>query len=126
MNYIHIIALLALLQYGFFGIMVGRARSKYSIHAPAISGNEHFERVFRVHTNTLEQLIIFLPALFIAGTYWSDAVIALIGLVYLCGRFIYWRTYTENPQTRAVGFLLTAIPNIILIIAGLTGIFFNS
>ncbi|MDO1510069.1 MULTISPECIES: MAPEG family protein [unclassified Neisseria] len=126
MNYIHIIALLALLQYGFFGIMVGYARGKYGIHAPATSGNEHFERAFRIHANTLEQLVIFLPTLFIAGAYWPNAVIALIGLVYLCGRFIYWRAYTKNPQTRAIGFLLTAVSNIILIIAGLTGVFFNS
>lgn len=126
MNFIHIIAILALIQYLFFGILVGRARAKYGINAPAVSGNEHFERAFRIHANTLEQLVVFLPALFIAAHYWQPTVIALIGVVYLIGRFLYWRAYTADPQTRAVGFLLTVLPTFILILAGLAGAVFKA
>ncbi|UOO76837.1 MAPEG family protein [Neisseria sp. Dent CA1/247] len=126
MNFIHIIALLALIQYLFFGILVGRARAKYGINAPAVSGNEHFERAFRIQANTLEQLVVFLPALFIAAHYWQPTVIALIGVVYLIGRFLYWRAYTADPQTRAVGFLLTVLPTFILILAGLAGAVFRA
>ncbi|EGZ49995.1 MAPEG family protein [Neisseria wadsworthii] len=126
MNFIHIVTILALIQYFFFGFMVGRARSKYGIHAPAVSGNEHFERALRIQQNTLEQLVVFLPALFIAAVYWSEGIIALIGVVYLVGRFIYWRAYTADPQTRAIGFLLTMIPSFVLMIAGLIGAMFKA
>ncbi|KPN71962.1 MAPEG family protein [Neisseria sp. 83E34] len=126
MNFIHIVALLALIQYFFFGFMVGRARSKYGIHAPAVSGNEHFERALRIQQNTLEQLVVFLPALFIAAVYWSEGIIALIGVVYLVGRFVYWRAYTADPQTRAIGFLLTVIPSFVLITAALIGAVFKA
>lgn len=121
MNLIHITALLALMQYFFFGFLVGRARAKYGIHAPAVAGNEHFERALRVQQNTLEQLVVFLPALFMAGIYWPQGMVALAGMVYLAGRFLYWRTYTANPQSRAFGFLLTVIPSFVLMAAALFG-----
>ncbi|OSI13440.1 MAPEG family protein [Neisseria canis] len=126
MNLIHIVAILALIQYFFFGFMVGRARSKYGIHAPAVSGNEHFERALRIQQNTLEQLVVFLPALFIAAVYWSEGFVALTGVVYLVGRFVYWRAYRADPNSRAIGFLLTVIPSFVLIIAGLIGAVFEA
>jgi len=104
-----------------FGILVGRARAKYGVKAPAVNGNENFERAFRVQMNTLEQLVAFLPALFIAGQYWSKALVAAIGLIYLIGRFVYWRSYLADPSKRKTGFLLTVIPTFILLASGLIG-----
>lgn len=121
MNYIHIVAVLAVVQFFLFGILVGRARGQYGIKAPATSGSEPFERVFRVHTNTLEQLVGFLPALLIAGVYWPDAIIAGIGAVYLVGRFVYRHLYLANPARRGPGFLLTVLPTFILLVAALVG-----
>lgn len=121
MNFVHIVAVLAVLQFFFFGILVGRARGKYGIKAPATSGSEPFERAFRVHMNTLEQLVGFLPALLIAGLYWSNAIIACIGAVYLVGRFLYWQLYLANPAKRAAGFLLTVVPTFILSAAAILG-----
>ena len=66
MAFIHFLALLAVLQYLYFGVLVGRARLRYHVKAPAVTGDENFERAYRVQMNTLEQLIIFLPALLIA------------------------------------------------------------
>jgi uncharacterized MAPEG superfamily protein len=121
MNYIHIVAALAVLQFFLFGILVGRARAQYGIKAPAITGNENFERAFRIQMNTLEQLAGFLPALFMAGYYWSSPYVAVIGVVYLIGRFIYWRAYTADPSKRGLGFILTVIPTFILLGATLYG-----
>lgn len=121
MNYVHIIAVLAVLQFFLFGILVGRARAKYGVMAPATSGNEHFERAFRVQMNTLEQLIGFLPALLIAGLYWPNAIIACIGVVYLIGRFLYRQLYISDPAKRSAGFLLTVIPTFVLLAAALIG-----
>ena len=123
MNYIHIVAVLAVLQFFFFGILVGRARAKYGVKAPATSGSELFERAFRVQMNTLEQLVCFLPALLIAGVYWPNAIVASIGMVYLIGRFLYRQKYIADPNKRGPGFLLTVLPTFILLGASLLGAF---
>lgn len=125
MNYIHIVTLLALMQYFYFGFCVARARAKYGVYAPAVSGNEHFERAFRIQANTLEQMVVFLPALYIAAFYWNETLVAAIGAVYLAGRFLYRRAYTADPKTRAAGFLLTVAPTFILMAAGLAGAVFK-
>jgi glutathione S-transferase len=121
MNYVHIVATLAVLQFFLFGYLVARARGKYGIHAPATTGNELFEREFRVQMNTLEQLVAFLPALLIAGLYWPNAIVAAIGAVYLVGRFLYRHLYLADPNKRTVGFVLTAIPTFTLLAACLVG-----
>lgn len=121
MNYVHIVAVLAVLQFFLFGISVGRARARYGVAAPATSGHELFERAFRVHMNTLEQLVGFLPALLIAGLYWPDAIIAGIGAVYLMGRFLYRHLYLADPAKRHLGFLLTVLPTFALLAASLVG-----
>lgn len=121
MNYVHIVAVLAVLQFFLFGVLVGRARAKYEVKAPATSGNELFERAFRVHMNTLEQLVGFLPALLIASLYWPNAIIAGIGVIYLVGRFLYRHLYLADPAKRQPGFLLTVIPTFILLAAAVVG-----
>jgi uncharacterized MAPEG superfamily protein len=121
MNYVHIVAVLAVLQFFLFGILVGRARARHGVKPPATSGHELFERAFRVHVNTLEQLVGFLPALLIASMYWPDALVAGIGAVYLAGRFLYRHLYLADPARRQPGFLLTVIPTFILLAASLVG-----
>ena len=121
MNYVHMVAVLAVLQYFFFGILVGRAREEHGIKAPATSGSALFDRAFRVHMNTLEQLVGFLPALFIAGLYWPNAAIAGIGAIYLAGRFLYRQQYLADPAKLGPGFLLTVIPTSLLLVAAAVG-----
>lgn len=121
MNYVHVVAVLAVLQFFLFGVLVGRARKQYGVRAPATSGHELFERAFRVHMNTLEQLIAFLPALLIAGLYWPNTIIAGIGVVYIVGRFLYRQQYVADPSKRALGFLLTVLPTLILLAACIIG-----
>lgn len=121
MNYVHIVAVLAILQFLVFGMLVGRARERYAVKAPATSGHELFDRTYRVHANTLEQLIAFLPALLIASLYWSNGIVAGIGVVYLIGRILYWRSYMADPARRALGFLLTVLPTFVLLAASLAG-----
>ena len=121
MNYVHIVALLAIIQFIYFGILVGQARGKYGIKAPAMTGNEHFERAVRVQMNTLEQLVCFVPALLMAAVYWPQVYVAAVGVVYLVGRTLYQRAYTADPAKRALGFGLTALPTLLLVAAGLVG-----
>ena len=56
MEWVAIITVVALLQCALFSFVVGRARVKYQIRAPAVQGHELFERSLRVHANTVEQL----------------------------------------------------------------------
>ena len=121
MNYVHLVALLAVAQFFAFGILVGRARARYGVKAPAVTGNEHFERALRVQINTLEQLAGFLPTLFIASQYWPGVLVAGIGVVYLVGRFIYRNAYLSDPAKRQAGFVLTVIPTACLLVLGLVG-----
>ncbi|OED36608.1 hypothetical protein AB833_26525 [Chromatiales bacterium (ex Bugula neritina AB1)] len=121
-QYIELVAILAVLQFFFFGAMTGQARRNSGLKAPAISGNEEFERMYRVQINTLEMLVAFLPALFIAGKYWSGTLIAGIGAIYLAGRIVYWRAYVTSPPTRGIGFFLSMLPTAALIVLALLGI----
>lgn len=122
MNYVDLVAVLAVAQLVFFAVLVGRARGRYGVAAPAVSGHEMFERTYRVQMNTLELMVAFLPALFIAAKYWPQAYVAGAGAVYLIGRFIYWRSYVSAPSSRGVGFALSMIPILALLIAVLAAL----
>jgi uncharacterized membrane protein YecN with MAPEG domain len=116
MHYVAIVTVVALLQFFWFGWQVGVARGKYNIAAPATSGNEMFERVFRVHMNTLEQLVVFLPALWIFASFVSSLWAAILGAVFIVGRAIYAVTYVKDPKKRSAGFALTALPELALLL----------
>lgn len=116
MPYVAIVTVVALLQFFWFGWQVGAARGKYNIAAPAVSGNEMFERVFRVHMNTLEQLVVFLPSLWIFASFISPIWAAALGAVFIVGRAIYASTYVKDPKSRSAGFALTALPELALLV----------
>jgi uncharacterized MAPEG superfamily protein len=78
--------------------------------------------MYRVQMNTLELLVAFLPALFLAAKYWSPIIVAALGLVYLIGRLIYWRAYVNNPAKRSTGFMLSILPTIVLAFGALVGV----
>ena len=122
MNYVDLVAVLAVAQLIFFSALVGRARGVYGVKGPAVTGHEMFERAYRVQMNTLELLVAFLPALFIAAKYWPQGYVAIAGAIYLVGRFIYWRSYVAAPASRGLGFGLSMLPIIALLIGALAGI----
>jgi hypothetical protein len=121
MAYVDIVTALALLQFIVFGFKVGKARGRYGIKAPAVSGDPTFERYFRVQQNTLEQLIVFLPGLYLFSRYFSPLVAAALGVLYLIGREVYAATYVKDPAKRSAGYGLTFLPAVILLFGGLIG-----
>jgi glutathione S-transferase len=121
MAYVDIVTALAVLQFIVFGFKVGAARGRYGVKAPAITGNETFERLFRVQQNTLEQLIAFLPGIYLFSRYFSPLVAAALGVVYLIGRELYAYTYVKDPAKREVGYGMTFLPMVILVVGGLIG-----
>ena len=121
MELIAIVAALALIEYLVFGFMAGMARGKYKVEAPATTGHPIFERRLRVQTNTLEQLIVFLPGLVLFGRYVSAPIGAILGAVFILGRIVYSIGYVADPAKRSVGFGLSYVPTVLLILGGLLG-----
>jgi glutathione S-transferase len=122
MPYVELVAILAIVQYLAFVILTGRARGQSGLKAPTMTGHDGFERMYRVQMNTLETMVAFLPSLFLAGKYWPEYVVAGLGVVYLIGRVIYWRSYVKNPSTRALGFSLSFLPTVALVVLTVVGI----
>ena len=118
MNHVDVVAMLAVLQYLVFGSLVSRARGTYGVKAPAVTGSEPFERRYRVQMNTLELLVAFIPALYVAARYWPAPYVAVLGSVYLIGRLLYWRAYVAGSH-RTLGFALSLGPVAILALAAL-------
>jgi len=116
-----IVIAVALLEYSVITILCGRARARCGIVAPATSGNPTFERYLRVQQNTVEQLIIFVPAMLIFGHYVSAPIGAGLGLVFILGRALFARGYYQDAAKRAPGFGLSLLSNLVLLIVGLIG-----
>lgn len=121
MLYLDIVIGLSALQFLYFGMRVGQARVRYGIKAPAVTGHEVFERHFRVQQNSLEQLLLFYPGLYLFGAHISPGWAAAIGVVYVIGRQIYAVTYVKNPSSREAGFAISLLASTALLLGGLGG-----
>jgi len=120
-----LIILLALLQYLFFVVKVGSTRGKYNVNAPNTTGNEVWERYYRVQQNTMEQLVIFIPGLITFTIYINELWALLPGIMFLVGRQLYFLTYTRDPKTRAPGMVITILSNAILVVGSIVGLVMN-
>jgi uncharacterized MAPEG superfamily protein len=116
MRFVTFVAALALIEYLIIGLLTGRARSAYDIKAPATTGHPIFERWYRVQMNTLEQMIVFLPALFLFAQLVSPRWAGWLGLLFVIGRAIYARSYVADPGSRSLGFSLSFLPNVIMVV----------
>ncbi len=101
---------------------VGRARGRHQIHAPAITGHPDFERAFRAHQNTLEQTVMFLPLLWLATVYSNEQYAAYLGYAWLVGRLWYVFGYIADAKKRSMGFMVSALAQIILLVMSFWGI----
>ena len=122
MEPVFIVILIALLEYMAFAGLVGRARARYGVRAPAITGHPDFERVNRVHQNTLENLVTFVPAVWIFGLYGSYLWATVLGALFIIARAIYAVGYLKAADKRAIGAMLTGIVNGVLVIGALVAV----
>lgn len=109
MNALIAVSLLMLIQFFFFGALVARARSTANVQAPAMTGPANFERLVRVHLNTQERLMMMLPLMATAAHFWNPQLVAGAGVLFVLGRFVYWRGYVEQPAKRMLGNVLTVV-----------------
>lgn len=122
MELVILVIVIALFQYIWFSARVGMGRVKYGVKAPAISGHPVFERLYRVQLNTIEQLVLFLPAI-LAFSWLGDQrgwpgseIAAALGVVWIIGRALYARSYVKDPEARGPGFLLTFAPSVLMLL----------
>ena len=101
------VTLLVLLLLFATGANVGRARGLYGVKAPATSGHELFDRAFRIQMNTLENVVLLLPALWLCAVYASDRWAGLIGLAWVLLRVWYALAYQQDPARRGAAFGLS-------------------
>lgn len=117
-----LMTLLAVLWYFYTGVQVGHARGKYKVEAPAVTGDPAFERAFRVQMHTLEQLVAFLPAMWIFAWFGNPRWAAIACGVWIVGRIIYAVGYWQDARKRGPGFLITALALIAVWIAALVSV----
>lgn len=126
-----VITVLGLLFYVWTGISVARARGEHNVKAPTMTGPVAFECAVRVQANTLEWLVVFVPALWLATVYFSPAMSVLylswlppvLGLIWIIGRMIYKSGYMTAPDKRETGFIVSTLAVLALVICALIGIF---
>ena len=116
-----IVTIAALLQYMLFGVQVGQMRVKHGVKAPSVTGDSEFERAFRVQQNTMEQLVVVLPAMWIFGSFFNPYYAAGLGVVFIIGRIVYRASYLKDPSTRSKGFGIGVMATFALLLGGLVG-----
>ena len=121
MPLVHLVLAAALIEFFFFGLAVAGARGTYKVAAPATTGHEVFERYFRAQMNTLEQLIIFVPGIMLFALYVSQSLAAALGVLFIVGRALYFVGYVRAAASRHRGFMLSVVPNMVLLVGGALG-----
>jgi uncharacterized membrane protein YecN with MAPEG domain len=118
------VTLLAVLVYFYTAFRVGNLRGKFGIKAPATSGHPTFERAYRVQLNTLEQMGLFLPLLWLTALYpITFAYLApLIGLLWVFGRLVYIRGYMRDPEKRVPGAMICGLTSAALAVLAIVGL----
>ncbi|MCG5058047.1 MAG: MAPEG family protein [Limnoraphis sp. WC205] len=119
-----LVTVIALLVYFVLTLNVGRARAKYKIMPPQMSGDPNFERVVRVQQNTLEQLVLFLPALWLFSEFISPTWGASLGAIWIIGRIVYAWGYYQAAEKRFLGFAIASLSVLTLLGGSLVGIIF--
>ncbi len=122
MHWIALVAVLALIEYMLFVFMVAGARGRYKVHAPAITGHPVFERTLRVQQNTLELLVVFLPALWMFGLFLSPPWGAGLGALFILGRALYAWGYIRAPEKRELGAMVSFAAVGLLLLGALAGV----
>ena len=122
MQLVELVILLSVIQLVIFSFFVGRARTKFGLPLPSMAGNLQVERYIRGHLNSVESIVVFVPALTVASHYWNPAWIAGLGLIYIVGRTLYFIGYTQSVEKRGPGFLISALSTVALIGLALVGL----
>jgi glutathione S-transferase len=114
--------LACMIMYVWIFFNVGRARIKYKVLAPSMDGPKEFLSANRVQVNTVEQMILFLPLLWLCATFLSDRVAAAAGAIWVLGRVFYALGYYSAPSKRVTGYAISTVANLTLLIGSIGGL----
>ncbi len=121
-RYTAIVTLLAVAFYFFLATRVAVARGKFNVRLPETAGHPEFERIFRVHLNTLEWMPIFLAPLWLCAIYLNDIAASALGLVWIGGRILYFIGYRKDAEKRLPGFFIQSTACAVLFVGAFVGI----
>ena len=116
------VTLLAVLISLAFAIRVARARRRTGVRAPAMTGPQELEYALRIQGNTVEQFVIFLPALWLAALYFQGWWAPILGLVWCLGRVVYAFGYQSAADKRLPGFIISQLSIVVLWILAAIGV----
>jgi uncharacterized membrane protein YecN with MAPEG domain len=122
MVYTSLAALIAVFMTFSFSMRVGMMRHKHDIDAPTCTGNDEFERTFRGHLNQVEDMVLFLPVLFLSVSVIGDLYAGALGIIWCAGRLVYFLNYCKEASTRSKGLMFSFPVWIILAGASLWGV----
>ncbi len=122
MKYTALVTIAAIVYTFLLSGLVGAARAKTGVNAPAMTGQPDFDKAFRIHMNTVEQLVLFIPVLWLATSVVGDLWAAEIGVVWIVGRLIYATGYRKDAEKRGLGFIITLLPTAVLTVVALWGV----
>ena len=108
-------------RYFFTSLNVATNRKRHGVPAPAMAGHPLVECALRVQGNTLEWLVIFLPALWMFSAFFDPRVGAVLGAVWILGRILYLRGYMASPDKRGPGFGIQALATLALLVGAAVG-----
>lgn len=109
-RYTALVTLLTVALYLFLATRVAVARRRFGVKLPATTGSPEFERIYRVHMNTLEAMPLFLVPLWMCAVYLDDVGAAVLGLIWIGGRVLYFVGYSKAVERRLPGFfIMTAV-----------------
>ncbi len=119
---VSLVVVLTAVQLMVFSFLVGRGRVKYNVPAPAMSGHPTWERLNRVHQNSIEQAIVFIPLLLMFSGTWGQRDAVGLGVIYLLARTLYGVGYVRDPKSRGPGAVLTFIVEVLLALGAIVAI----
>jgi uncharacterized membrane protein YecN with MAPEG domain len=106
------------------GGWTGYLRGKHKIEAPAVVGHPQFERAHRTHMNTVENLVLMIPLLWIASVFYGGQLPFWLGLVWVVSRIFFAIGYAQtDPRLREPGVglgFLALLGLFVLSVIGLT------
>lgn len=117
-----LVTIAALVMYFALTLNVGRARFKYGVKPPAMTGDPNFECAVRIQQNTLEQMVFFLPLLWLFANYLNALWAAVLGGVWVLGRILYAVGYAQAPEKRAPGFAISSLSSLALLVGASVGL----
>ena len=91
-----LITIITLFIYQILSLNVSRSRFQNKIPAPITVGNLNFERAYRTHLNFLENMVIFLPLVWICSSFGNNIFYLLSCVFWIIGRVVFSISYIKD------------------------------